>query len=104
MSEEHDFDLFEDEGEGEPETIQLDTKIKVEAIDAETIREAENLRLTVEGHHAVVSTIAQLVYGYFQVVGAETVSATDGDGNDLLPSLLPARLGLLDTGDTPVEE
>lgn len=77
----------------------VNTRLFIEAADAESIGEATRLRLVVEGQAEVVMGAAELVLMLLVSLGGEVGSVTDEAGN----SLLPQRLDVLSAGDDPVE-
>lgn len=78
----------------------VDTKFKVEATDgAETLRESETARLTIEGQTVVIMALAEIALSAMQMLfGAEVGDVLDGEGNPLTTS----TIDILDTGDTAV--
>lgn len=80
--------------------------VAIEAVNADTIQEAERLLLKVEGDAEVIQILAAVV---IQAVGGDVMKATtysgDGPGVDITEQYLtgPAQIDPLSTGDGPGE-
>jgi hypothetical protein len=77
----------------------VETQLKVEPIDADTLGAADRARLTVEAQTAVAMALAELFIAFMEsALGAEVGPPMDGNGN----VIEAPKVDLLDAGGDSV--
>lgn len=79
----------------------IETQIRVESVSGGSIKDAEELRLTIQGQSLIIMAVAEIALMFLREgLGGEIDRARDGEGNPI--DLGPTRLDVMSTGDDPV--